>query len=144
MHLNDLKPALGSKKTSKRLGRGIGCGKGKTCGKGHKGQKARAGGYHKIGFEGGQTPLQRRVPKFGFISRTDRFTKEIRLSELGKLDISEVNMTVLREKRLINSLVKRVKVIYDRPLVKQINLSGIRTTSKVRKIVEDIGGRVEK
>ena len=143
MRLNVLKPILGSKKTSKRLGRGIGSGLGKTCGKGHKGQKARAGGYHKIGFEGGQMPLQRRLPKFGFVSRTDRFTQEMRLSELSRLSVSDINLTVLRENKKIRPIIKRVKVIYDRPLDKAIHLSGIKVSAKVKAVIESAGGQVE-
>lgn len=111
MYLNTLKPAEGSKKVGKRLGRGIGSGKGKTCGRGHKGQRARAGGFHKVGFEGGQMPLQRRLPKFGFNSKKAPVTAEIRLSDLNKLTTEVVSVATLREANVINSAVKFVKLI---------------------------------
>jgi large subunit ribosomal protein L15 len=144
MYLNTLKPAAYSKKTSKRLGRGIGSGKGKTCGKGHKGQKSRAGGYHKIGFEGGQMPLQRRLPKFGFNSSTLKFNQEIRLSEIDRLSIPEINLQILKEKKLIRSLVKQVKIIYDRDIKKPVNVSGIKMSAKARTAIEAAGGKIEK
>ena len=143
VYLNTLKSAPGSRKRSKRLGRGIGCGKGKTSGRGHKGQKARAGGYHKVGFEGGQTPLQRRLPKFGFTSKTAKLTQEIRLSQIDRLKVPEVDLKVLREKGLIGSLIKKVKVIYDRSVEKPINLSGLKVSAKVKEVIESVGGKVE-
>ncbi|CAM4433006.1 MAG: 50S ribosomal protein L15 [Legionellaceae bacterium] len=111
MYLNTLKPAEGAKKIGKRLGRGIGSGKGKTCGRGHKGQRARAGGFHKVGFEGGQMPLQRRLPKFGFNSRKALVTAEIRLSSLHKLNTNHVSLETLKEANLINSSIKFIKII---------------------------------
>src|ERR1700733_3995084 len=111
MHLNTLRPALGAKTPAKRVGRGIGSGKGKTCGKGHKGQKARAGGFHKVGFEGGQMPLQRRIPKSGFRSQKSLYTKELRLSDLNKVEGDSVDLAVLRSSGLITSNVKFVKII---------------------------------
>jgi len=111
MYLNTLKPAEGSKKVGKRLGRGIGSGKGKTCGRGHKGQRARAGGFHKVGFEGGQMPLQRRLPKFGFNSKKAAVTAEIRLSDLSKLTTEVVSLETLKEANIINSATKFVKLI---------------------------------
>src|SRR5476651_648146 len=111
MHLNTIKPAPGSKTPAKRLGRGIGSGKGKTCGKGHKGQKARAGGYHKVGFEGGQMPLQRRIPKSGFNSRKALVREEIRLSDLNKIDATTIDLTTLMATGLIKNSTKFVKLI---------------------------------
>lgn len=143
MYLNTLKPAKGAKHSSKRVGRGIGSGTGKTSGKGHKGQKARSGGSIRRGFEGGQMPIHRRVPKFGFVSKKNQYTQEMRLSQLSRLDVSEVNLSILREKKIIGPLIKRVKVIYDRPIKKLINLAGIQVSAKVKEVIEAIGGKVE-
>jgi len=143
MYLNTLQPAIGSKRTAKRLGRGIGCGKGKTCGRGHKGQHSRSGGYKKVGFEGGQMPLQRRLPKFGFRSRTARFVKEIRLSELNRIEAKEIDFDVLRANGYINSLIKRVKVILDSPIEKAIVLKGVQVSAGAKKAIESVGGKVE-
>lgn len=145
MRLNKLSPAKGSKKVPKRLGRGIGSGLGKTCGKGHKGQTARSGYSRKIGFEGGQMPLQRRSPKYGFTSRSSKFKQEIRLSSLENLlGIDVINLAVLHEKRLISELVKMVKVIKDvdtlsMPLV----ISEMKVTAGAKEVIEAAGGRVE-
>ncbi|MBN1684503.1 MAG: 50S ribosomal protein L15 [Gammaproteobacteria bacterium] len=143
MRLNTLRPAEGSKKVSKRLGRGIGSGRGKTCGHGHKGQKARAGGYHRNWFEGGQTPLHMRLPKFGFSTTKSRITSEIRLSELSKLKEDKIDWEVLRKSGLINAKIKRVKVIKDQPIEKVIILVNIPTTQGARDAIVAAGGKVE-
>src|SRR5579864_5389740 len=129
MQLNTLHPAPGSKKKSKRLGRGIGSGKGKTCGRGHKGQKARAGGYHKVGFEGGQMPLQRRLPKFGFISQSALLKEEVRVSDLGRLDAKVIDLLVLQEAGVIKSTTKFVKVISSGTVDKPITVRGLPMTA---------------
>ena len=144
MRLNTLKPAVGAKKKAKRLGRGIGSGKGKTCGCGHKGQTARSGYSKKMGFEGGQSPLQRRVPKFGFKSLALASKAEIRLHELNKLNSDHViNIKTLREANLIRAGVKNVKIILSGKLEKPVTLSGIKATSGARKAIEMVGGKIE-
>ncbi len=143
MRLNTLSPALGSKPAPKRVGRGIGSGLGKTAGRGHKGQKARAGGYHKINFEGGQMPIQRRLPKMGFNSRLARVTDEITLSELATLDAEVIDLDVLKAYGLIPKMVQFVKVIQTGALEKAIQLKGLRVTIGARKIIEDLGGSCE-
>ena len=142
MKLNTLKPAPGSKKKAKRLGRGIGSTLGKTCGRGHKGQKARAGGFHKVGFEGGQMPLQRRLPKFGFTSRMSRDQAEVRLSELEKLDQEVIDLKVLIEANVVAERIKRVKVIASGKLTRRIKVEGLLVTAGARKIIEVAGGMV--
>jgi len=142
MYLNTIKPAKGAKKVSKRLGRGIGSGKGKTSGKGHKGQRARAGGYHKVGFEGGQMPLQRRLPKFGFTSRMAKTSQEIRLSTLERLEAAEINFNVLQEKKLLKAGVTKVKVILDEPIKKAVTVVGLKVTAGAKKAIESVGGKV--
>lgn len=143
MHLNTLKPAAGAKRARKRVGRGIGSGLGKTCGRGHKGQKARAGGFHKLGFEGGQMPLQRRLPKSGFSSRVSRITDEIRLHELNKITDKVITMDSLRQANLINGTIERVKVIVSGELKRKVHLSGIKVTRGARTAIENAGGKVE-
>lgn len=143
MHLNTLKPAKGSKTPAKRVGRGIGCGKGKTCGKGHKGQKARAGGFHKVGFEGGQMPLQRRIPKSGFRSRKALVTKELRLSDLNKIDETTIDFDTLKTKGLINANIKFVKIILSGTFERKVTIKGIPVTKGAKKLIESIGGKVE-
>lgn len=143
MQLNTIKPAAGAKKTRKRVGRGIGCGTGKTCGRGHKGQHSRSGGFHKSGFEGGQMPLQRRIPKFGFTSRKSLVRDEIRLHELAQVAGDVVNMETLREAGLINSTTKHVKVVLSGELSKAVKLVGIKATAGAKKAIEAAGGSVE-
>ena len=143
MFLNTLKPAAGSKKTRKRVGRGIGSGSGKTCGRGHKGQKSRSGGFHKVGFEGGQMPLQRRVPKVGFRSRVGMVTDEIRLHELNNIDADVIDLAALKEANLINKSIQHVKVMVSGKLEKAVTLKGIRVTKGAREVIEAAGGKVE-
>jgi large subunit ribosomal protein L15 len=143
MQLNDLKPAAGSRPSRKRVGRGIGSGLGKTCGRGHKGQKARAGGFHKLGFEGGQMPLQRRLPKVGFSSRRALERDEIRLSELGRVDGDEVTLDALRAAGLINRATKRVKIIKSGTPARAFTVRGVAVTSGAKAAIEAAGGRVE-
>lgn len=142
MQLNELKPACGAKTVKKRLGRGIGSGLGKTSGKGHKGQKARAGGYHKVGFEGGQMPIQRRLPKFGFKSLVGRTTAEVRLSDLNKVEVKEVNLQALKDAGLITKNMKRAKIYLAGKLEKAINLSGIKATNGAKEAIIAAGGKV--
>lgn len=142
MHLNTLKPAKGAKHSPKRVGRGMGSGLGKTCGRGHKGQHARAGGYHKVGFEGGQMPLQRRLPKFGFNSRTEE-TAELRLHELTKAGAETVDMLLLKAKGLIPQHITRVKIILSGKIEKPVIVKGIQATAGAKKAIEVAGGRVE-
>lgn len=143
MFLNTLKPAAGSKKSRKRVGRGIGSGLGKTCGRGHKGQKSRAGGFHKVGFEGGQMPIQRRVPKVGFSSRVGMVTDEIRLHELNNIDADVIDLQALQDANLVNKSIQRVKVMLSGKLEKAVTLKGIRVTKGAREAIEAAGGKVE-
>ncbi|RLE15971.1 MAG: 50S ribosomal protein L15 [Actinobacteria bacterium] len=143
MRLNTLKPAAGSRKNSKRVGRGIGCGSGKTCGRGHKGQKSRSGGFHKIGFEGGQMPLQRRLPKVGFTSRKSRFADELRLNELALVDGDVVDLDALKSANLISREVKTVKVFASGVIEKAVTVKGIKVTKGARAAIEAAGGKIE-
>ena len=143
MRLNTLKPAAGSKKNSKRVGRGIGSGSGKTCGRGHKGQKSRSGGFHKIGFEGGQMPLQRRLPKVGFTSRKSRFADELRLNELALVDGDVVDLDALKSANLISREVKTVKVFASGAIEKAVTVKGIKVTKGARAAIEAAGGKIE-
>jgi large subunit ribosomal protein L15 len=143
MRLNTLKPADGSKKDRKRVGRGIGSGLGKTCGRGHKGQKSRSGGYHKIGFEGGQMPLQRRLPKVGFTSRKSRFVDELRLNELALVDADVIDLAALKAANLISRETGSVKVFASGSIDKAVNLKGIRVTKGARAAIEAAGGKIE-
>jgi large subunit ribosomal protein L15 len=142
MQLNSIKPASGAKHAKRRVGRGIGSGIGKTAGRGHKGQKSRAGGYHKVGFEGGQMPLQRRLPKRGFKSLTLRFNAEIRLSDLERLTTTEVDVLTLKQAGLVPELVRSVKVIAAGKLTKKIALSGVAATAGAKAAIEAAGGSV--
>ena len=143
MRLNSLKPNKGAKKAKMRVGRGIGCGKGKTCGRGHKGQRARAGGYHKLGFEGGQMPLQRRLPKFGFTSRKALTTAEVRLQELNQLAGDVADIQSLRAANIINGKTKQAKIFVSGKLEKVITVRGLRVTKGAKAAIEKLGGKVE-
>ena len=143
MRLNSLTPGAGAKAEGKRLGRGIGSGLGKTGGRGHKGQKSRAGGFHKVGFEGGQMPLQRRLPKVGFRSHLARITAEVRLDELEKLDVAEVDLAALKKANVVAKSIKHAKVIKSGELKKAVTLKGIRATKGAREAIEAAGGKVE-
>ena len=143
MRLNTLKPHPNSISNPKRVGRGIGSTLGKTGGRGHKGQKSRAGGYHKIGFEGGQMPLQRRLPKVGFSSRIGRVTAEIRLHELANLDADVIDLETLKSVRLINKNIKYVKIILSGKLEKSIKTKGLMLTKGAKTAIENAGGKVE-
>lgn len=143
MRLNTLKPAEGAKKSAKRLGRGIGSGLGKTGGRGHKGQKARAGGFHKVGFEGGQMPLQRRLPKVGFTSRVGRTVAEVRLHELAKVEGDVVDLVGLMSANVVNQGIKRVKVIASGTIDKAVTVRGLGVTAGAKAAIEAAGGKVE-
>ncbi len=143
MRVNSIKPATGAKRQAKRVGRGIGSGQGKTAGRGHKGQKSRAGGYHKVGFEGGQMPLQRRLPKIGFRSYLARITDEIRLDELEKVAAENIDINALRKAGLISRKIKRVKIIATGKISKAVTVKGIRATKGARSAVEAAGGKFE-
>jgi large subunit ribosomal protein L15 len=140
MQLNGLKPAEGSKKARRRVGRGIGSGLGKTAGRGHKGQKSRAGGFHKVGFEGGQMPLQRRLPKRGFKSALLKYNAEITLSELQALGADEVDVLTLKQAGLVSQIVKVVKVIKSGELQRKVVLKGIGATAGAKAAIEAAGG----
>ena len=143
MRLNTLKPAAGSKQAAKRPGRGIGSGFGKTSGRGHKGQKARSGGYHKVGFEGGQMPLQRRLPKVGFSSRRSRFVAELHLHELGSVDADVIDLLALKTAGLVNVQTDKVKVIASGEIKKAVTVRGISLTKGARAAIEAAGGKIE-
>jgi large subunit ribosomal protein L15 len=143
MRLNNIRPAQGAKKPRKRVGRGIGSGLGKTAGRGHKGQKARAGGFHKVGFEGGQMPLQRRVPKFGFRSPLAGTHDEIRLHELDKLSVETVDLDALRAAGLIRRDITEVKIISRGAVSRAFVIKGLKVTKGARAAIEAAGGRVE-
>ncbi len=143
MRLNTLKPAEGSKTNAKRVGRGIGSGSGKTCGRGHKGQKSRSGGFHKIGFEGGQMPLQRRLPKFGFRSAKSKLTAEVRLHELLLTDSAVVDLKALKEANIVPEFTQRVKVILSGEINESVHTRGLVFTKGARKAVEAAGGKIE-
>ncbi len=142
MRLNTIKPAVGQKKTPKRVGRGIGSGLGKTCGRGHKGQSARAGGFHKVGFEGGQMPLQRRLPKFGFASLTADKTAEVTLSELVKVG-GEIDIEALKRANVVHQTAERAKVILSGTIGIPVTLRGVAVTKGARAAIEAAGGKVE-
>ncbi len=143
MYLNTLKPATGSRQNAKRVGRGIGSGLGKTSGKGHKGQKARSGGYHKVGFEGGQMPLQRRLPKRGFRRRKTFDSARVRLGELAKVDVEVIDLAALKAAGVVPSRVRAAKVFLSGELAKSVILQGIAVSAGARKAIEDGGGRVQ-
>lgn len=143
MYLNELHPSAGSRPGRKRVGRGIGSGYGKTAGRGHKGQTSRAGGYHKVGFEGGQMPLQRRLPKVGFTSRVGRYVAEIRLHELAKINGELIDMLTLRAAGLISSSISKVKIIASGTLGKAVVIRGVSVTKGARIAIESLGGKIE-
>jgi len=140
MELNGIKPAAGAKHAKRRVGRGIGSGLGKTAGRGHKGQKSRAGGYHKVGFEGGQMPLQRRLPKRGFKSQLLKFNAEVSLAALEQLGAAEVDILTLKQAGLVGQLAKVVKVIRSGALTKAVKLTGIGATAGAKTAIEAVGG----
>ena len=140
MELNSIKPAAGSKHAKRRVGRGIGSGLGKTAGRGHKGQKSRSGGYHKVGFEGGQMPLQRRLPKRGFKSQTLKYNAEVSLTALDQLGLPEVDMLTLKQARLVGEMIKVVKVVKSGTLTKTVKLTGIGATAGAKAAIEAAGG----
>jgi len=143
MRLNTIKPAEGSKQARLRVGRGIGCGLGKTAGRGHKGQKERAGGFHKVGFEGGQMPLQRRLPKVGFTSITARSHGEVRLHELGQVEGGVIDLEALQRANIVSRNITQVKVIASGAITKAVTLKGIRVTRGARAAIEAAGGSIE-
>jgi large subunit ribosomal protein L15 len=143
MYLNTIQPSEGSRKKSKRVGRGIGCTLGKTCGRGHKGQKSRSGGFHKVGFEGGQMPLQRRLPKVGFKSLKSKYSAEVRLNELNSLNVDVIDLKVLIASNIVPEFTKTAKVIKSGELLKAVNLKGIKVTVGARISIEAFGGKVE-
>lgn len=143
MRMNTLKPAEGAKKAGKRLGRGIGSGLGKTGGRGHKGQKSRSGGFHKVGFEGGQMPLYRRLPKVGFTSLEARFVDEVRLHELALVNSDVIDLLALKTAKLVSQQSKRAKVILSGELTKAVTVRGIGVTKGARAAIEAAGGKVE-
>ena len=142
MKLHDLVPNLGSKKNRKRVGRGISAGQGKTAGRGHKGQKSRSGGFHKVGFEGGQMPLQRRLPKRGFKSLNATFKAEVRLSDLNNLPVGDIDILVLKQAGILQVLARDVRVILSGEVTKAVNLKGLKVTAGAKAAIEAAGGSV--
>ncbi|MQY52499.1 50S ribosomal protein L15 [Rhodocyclus tenuis] len=142
MKLNTIQPAEGSKKERRRVGRGIGSGLGKTCGRGHKGQKSRAGGFHKVGFEGGQMPLQRRLPKRGFVSLTNARNVEVRLSEINDLPFDEVDLLALKQANLVAQHALSAKVVLSGEISRKVTLKGVGATKGARAAIEAAGGSV--
>ncbi|CUB07149.1 MAG: 50S ribosomal protein L15 [Tepidiphilus sp.] len=140
MRLNTIQPAEGAKKAKKRVGRGIGSGLGKTCGRGHKGQKSRSGGFHKVGFEGGQMPLQRRLPKRGFVSPTAGDVAEVRLSDLERIPVDDIDLLVLKQAGVVPRAAKAAKVILAGSLTRKLTLRGIAATKGARNAIEAAGG----
>ena len=143
MRLNSIKPSVGATKNRKRVGRGIGSGMGKTCGRGHKGQKSRAGGFHKVGFEGGQMPLHRRLPKRGFKSMKSSFTQEIRLGDIDRLGISIVSLPELKKCGAVPSLTRNVKIFLSGSIKKPIKVQDISVSSGAKLAIEKAGGSIE-
>ncbi len=142
MELNSIQPADGAKHYKRRVGRGIGSGLGKTSGRGHKGQKSRSGGFHKVGFEGGQMPLQRRLPKRGFKSLATPYKAEVRLSELDKLPVAEIDIIALKQAGLVNDLARVVRVILSGSISKKVTLKGLTATKGAKAAIEAAGGSV--
>lgn len=143
MYLNTLKPAKGSNKAAKRVGRGIGSGSGKTCGRGHKGQKSRSGGSVRVGFEGGQMPLQMRLPKFGFSSRIGRYSAEVRLSEIEKSGLDIISLAALVEANLVPAQTKKAKIILSGELARAVTVTDVAVTKGAKAAIETAGGKVE-
>jgi large subunit ribosomal protein L15 len=143
MRLNDIRGAKGARQSRKRVGRGIGSGLGKTCGRGHKGQHARTGGYNKVGFEGGQMPMQRRLPKVGFRSHLKRSTAQVTLSELDRVDGEVVSLAALKAANVISKGMKRAKIIASGKVGKAVRVKGLRVTAGARSAIEAAGGKVE-
>ena len=143
MKLNELSPAAGSKKNRKRVGRGIGTGLGKTAGRGHKGQKSRSGGFHKVGFEGGQMPLQRRLPKRGFASRTSRYSDEVRLYQIQAMNAEVIDLETLRSEKVIGHDTRKVKIINTGTLERAVTVKGLAVTKGAQAAIEAAGGKVE-
>jgi large subunit ribosomal protein L15 len=142
MELNSIKPAAGAKHAKRRVGRGIGSGLGKTAGRGHKGQKSRSGGYHKVGFEGGQMPLQRRLPKRGFKSQTLKFNAEVTLASLEQLGLAEVDVLALKQAGLVGQLARVVKIINTGALSRSVKLTGVGATAAAKAAIEAAGGSI--
>ncbi len=143
MFLNTIRSSEGARKKSKRVGRGIGCTLGKTCGRGHKGQKARSGGFHKVGFEGGQMPLQRRLPKIGFTSLISKYSAEVRLSEIDGLDADVIDLKILINANIVPAFTKKAKIIKSGVLGKAVTIKGIKVTVGAKESIEAAGGKVE-
>ena len=143
MKLNTIKPAVGEKSSRKRVGRGMGSGLGKTCGRGHNGQQSRSGGFTKIGFEGGQMPLQRRLPKVGFTSRISKTTSQVTLSQLDKLTETDINIDVLKQNNLVTKNITRVKVMLSGEIKRSVNLTGIRATKGAKAAIEAVKGTIK-
>ena len=143
MYLNTIKPAAGSTKNAKRVGRGIGSTLGKTCGRGHKGQKSRSGGFHKVGFEGGQMPLQRRLPKVGFSSRKSKYSAEVRLNEISQLNLDVVTLDDLIKANVVPAFTKTAKVIQSGEISISVTLKGLKVTPGAKASIETAGGKVE-
>ncbi|MCB1875473.1 MAG: 50S ribosomal protein L15 [Chromatiales bacterium] len=142
MRMNTIKPGKGSRQDAKRVGRGIGCGLGKTCGRGHKGQRSRTGGYHKTGFEGGQMPLQRRLPKVGFKSRVSADTAEVRLSELSKLEGDTVDLASLKQAGIVGQTIARARIFASGEVIRAFAVQGVHLTKGAREAIEKAGGKV--
>jgi large subunit ribosomal protein L15 len=143
MFLNTIRSSEGARKKSKRVGRGIGCTLGKTCGRGHKGQKARSGGFHKVGFEGGQMPLQRRLPKIGFTSQISKYSAEVRLNELTDLNVDVIDLKALIDANIVPVFTKKAKVIKSGEINKAVTVKGIKVTGGAKESIEAAGGKVE-
>jgi large subunit ribosomal protein L15 len=142
MNINSIKPAAGAKKARRRVGRGIGSGLGKTAGRGHKGQKSRSGGYHKVGFEGGQMPLQRRLPKRGFVSPKEGHTAQVRLDALARIEAETIDLLELRKAKLVPALARQAKVFLAGAISRPVKLSGILVTKGARAAIEAAGGSI--
>ncbi len=142
MQLNKIKPAEGSTHSKRRVGRGIGCGLGKTCGRGHKGQKSRSGGFHKVGFEGGQMPLQRRLPKRGFVSLTRNDTAQVRLSDLQKMPVDVIDLLALKQAGVVSAIALTAKVVLSGEITRAVKLQGLMLTKGARAAIEAAGGSI--